>query len=52
MILLILLADSEYPAQTARMRTDQDLRWPHMPEDTFSHGAAQSCFREIIIRYV
>ena len=38
---MILLADSEGPDQTARMRR---LIWAftdraHMPEDTFSHGA-------------
>ena len=39
---MIFYADSEGPDQTARMRR---LIWafagPHMPEDTFSHGAAQ-----------
>ena len=32
---MILLADSEGPDQTARI-----LCCPHMPEETFSHGAA------------
>ena len=43
---MILLANSVGPDQTARMRR---LIWafavrtecPHMPEDTFSHGAAK-----------
>ena len=31
--------DSEGPVQTARMCRVLGLHCPHMPEDTFSHGA-------------
>ena len=36
---MILLADSEGPDQTARMR---GFRCPHMSEDTFSNGTAEN----------
>ena len=41
---ITLLADSECPGQTARSadaQADLGLHCPHMPEDTFSLGAAQ-----------
>ena len=42
MILMILLADCESPDQTSDEKADLSLRYTHMPEDTFSHGTAQS----------
>ena len=36
----ILLADSEGPNHCADAKTDLDLHWPHMLEDSFSHGVA------------
>ena len=38
---MILLADREGPDQMRAMRRLTGLGCPHMPEDTFSHGAAQ-----------
>ena len=38
---MILLADSEGPDQAVDVQAELGLRCPHMPKDTFSHGAAQ-----------
>ena len=38
---MILYADREGPDQTAHAQVDPGLRYPHMPEGTFAHGAAQ-----------
>ena len=40
MILIADSEDSEDSAYCADAQTGLDLRCPHMPEDTFSHGAA------------
>ena len=44
---MILIGDSEGPDQIADAQADLGLCCPHIPEDTFPHGAAHIIERDI-----